>query len=779
MRRPTTSDIRGALRGAMNTTERESLLRARIGKIVPGGMITDVPNDPGKVFIRLYRNGAVSLTSAINRGAPLRANPDPTKDHENDVWVKIDPKTASFVIERRVEVRDTDQPVRPLDVPPHNHAIGSGNEDPVEGLRFLPGLVHKRAADSLIVKVRGFTYKTPTGYAKFATTTFDLEPYLPTTANTHAYAIVGFNPATEAIVAVTGTEYPTTTALTDAHIEEITFSYIPLAAVKLQNGQTRSPDYRDFVDLREWFSSTVLSSTYAPIGSKFWVSQADSTLTNEVNLGALTTGVVYITVSGGIATPSTATQSELATALLGANGGANQVVKRATTTGALSVGALANADIPTTLSSKSLTGANITDYLQLTEASTPASPANTAVRLFAADVNGRTKLIFIDSNGFQRTLTEQIILQVRNATGSTIAAGKVVRVSGVSSQLPSISLAIADTVANAEGILAIATESIANGSIGWAVLRGSLNGIDTSALSTGDVYLSGSSSGDMTNSAPTVSRRIGTVLVIGNPGILFFSPEPVSIASPAAIGAAPKGSPYITKTTDSDLTNEFALGSLATGLLHNTTTTGVPTVVAGSTVGDFPRWNGSGFASARPYFGDIIASATYGSDQAVLQFTDLTSVNGSFDHLVLMLQVRTSASPAARDGLVIRLNNDATAGNYFSFTSRTSHSGVLSTSEALGTIQGINPALAVVGNGAGVGIHSPFRLTIWNYRDTIYKLCTFESYVPYGASGQFQYTAGGCLYQSTSAITRVDVFPEAGATLKAGGYYSIYGIGQG
>lgn len=53
-------------------------------------------------------------------------------------------------------------------------------------------------------------------------------------------------------------------------------------------------------------------------------------------------------------------------------------------------------------------------------------------------------------------------------------------------------------------------------------------------------------------------------------------------ACPGAGTGAPTTSGYITKTSDATLTNEFALGSLATGLLVNTTTTGVPTIYAGA-----------------------------------------------------------------------------------------------------------------------------------------------------------------------------------------------------
>ena len=50
-----------------------------------------------------------------------------------------------------------------------------------------------------------------------------------------------------------------------------------------------------------------------------------------------------------------------------------------------------------------------------------------------------------------------------------------------------------------------------------------------------------------------------------------------------SISAAPIGATYITQTTNGTLTNEQALGSLATGIVKNTTTTGVLSIAAAGT----------------------------------------------------------------------------------------------------------------------------------------------------------------------------------------------------
>lgn len=51
-----------------------------------------------------------------------------------------------------------------------------------------------------------------------------------------------------------------------------------------------------------------IGSTAAPTDVTYWTSSADATLSAEVNLGALTTGLVYSTVSAGVSTPSIVTE---------------------------------------------------------------------------------------------------------------------------------------------------------------------------------------------------------------------------------------------------------------------------------------------------------------------------------------------------------------------------------------------------------------------------------------------------------------------------------------
>lgn len=99
--------------------------------------------------------------------------------------------------------------------------------------------------------------------------------------------------------------------------------------------------------------------------------------------------------------------------------------------------------------------------------------------------------------------------------------------------------------------------------LGWAGFASAAVTVNSAANPNANGLPSGGSTGDcVLNTAPGV----------GSWG-----------ACPGAGTGAPTTSPYITATADATLTSEFALGSLTTGLLINTTTTGIPTIYGGVT----------------------------------------------------------------------------------------------------------------------------------------------------------------------------------------------------
>lgn len=101
-----------------------------------------------------------------------------------------------------------------------------------------------------------------------------------------------------------------------------------------------------------------ITGTFAPTNAQYWVSTTDATLTNERNIGALSTGHLSITVAAGIATPTssaTIPAGDLSgkvglshggtNADLSGTGGTSQVLQQGGAGANITVGQLATGDI--------------------------------------------------------------------------------------------------------------------------------------------------------------------------------------------------------------------------------------------------------------------------------------------------------------------------------------------------------------------------------------------------------------------------------------------------
>lgn len=110
---------------------------------------------------------------------------------------------------------------------------------------------------------------------------------------------------------------------------------------------------------------------------------------------------------------------------------------------------------------------------------------------------------------------QELWTRVRNSTGSTIANGAAVYVSGnhAGTGLPEVSLADADSAATTPCI-GLATHSIENNSIGYVTTSGVVHGLNTSSFSNGNVLYLSSTPGVLTATAPTspaLRMRVGVV----------------------------------------------------------------------------------------------------------------------------------------------------------------------------------------------------------------------------------------------------------------------------
>ena len=100
-------------------------------------------------------------------------------------------------------------------------------------------------------------------------------------------------------------------------------------------------------------------------------------------------------------------------------------------------------------------------------------------------------------------IARNLEVEVRNQTGSTVAAGSIVYISGATGNKPLITLAQANSDTNSAQTIGFVKTAIANNGTGYVIVRGVLENIDTSALTEGvQLYLSPSTAGTWTTTKP-------------------------------------------------------------------------------------------------------------------------------------------------------------------------------------------------------------------------------------------------------------------------------------
>jgi hypothetical protein len=96
---------------------------------------------------------------------------------------------------------------------------------------------------------------------------------------------------------------------------------------------------------------------------------------------------------------------------------------------------------------------------------------------------------------------EQIALS-KNATGASIAKGKVVYINGAAGQRPTIALSDADTEATSSKTFGLTAEAIADGAEGFVATFGVLRGVNTLGLTEGAALWLSSTAGSYTTTVP-------------------------------------------------------------------------------------------------------------------------------------------------------------------------------------------------------------------------------------------------------------------------------------
>lgn len=113
------------------------------------------------------------------------------------------------------------------------------------------------------------------------------------------------------------------------------------------------------------------------------------------------------------------------------------------------------------------------------------------------------------------TTTNNVICQVRNATGATLTKGTVVYITGATGQLPTVSKALANADATSAQTLGMISADLPNNTNGNVTIIGLITNIDTSAYIDGaQLYLSGTIPGAVTMVKPYAPIHLVYVAVV-------------------------------------------------------------------------------------------------------------------------------------------------------------------------------------------------------------------------------------------------------------------------
>lgn len=162
-----------------------------------------------------------------------------------------------------------------------------------------------------------------------------------------------------------------------------------------------------------------------------------------------------------------------------------------------------------------------------------ASPTYTRGKL-AYDTSNEALTFFNDESNVALQVGQEAWIRVRNQTGSTIPNGSAVYINGSSSGLPTIALAQANNAATTV-CAGITTHSIPNNAVGYVTSLGAVRNLNTSSFATGSIFLSATTPGALTQTAPSSPNyryRVGFVTnVNATTGTIHVTPSTAALGN--------------------------------------------------------------------------------------------------------------------------------------------------------------------------------------------------------------------------------------------------------
>ena len=155
------------------------------------------------------------------------------------------------------------------------------------------------------------------------------------------------------------------------------------------------------------------------------------------------------------------------------------------------------------------------------------------------DSTEKALAFYNDSSTIAVHVSQDLIFKVINNTGTTIPNGSPVYITGTSSgqTYPNVALAKAD-VAATSSVIGLTNGAIANGAIGYVTSQGTIDNVNTSTFTVGQVlYLSPYSAGQMMNTIPPtgITVQVGVVTFINSTTGHIYVKQTTPLSVPASI----------------------------------------------------------------------------------------------------------------------------------------------------------------------------------------------------------------------------------------------------
>lgn len=354
------------------------------------------------------------------------------------------------------------------------------------------------------ISVLGWPYADSAGvYHEFIGEQINLTSYIPAAVDEWCLVLVALK--TDDTLEITqSTDQNIINPLDSTDIQEcidgLTAGSTPVHLYKLVNGMTNILDEHDYMDMRQFIniagggSSGTVTSVALTMPAEY--SVAGSPITT---FGTLAVTKAVQNANKGYFGPTTGADDVPAFRAL-----VDDDIPAALT---LVGGTVNNTPIGASIPNTGVfTNISATTFADLTEASTPSTPSANHQRLFAINDgltgSGFTILAALDDGGLLLRHGYVTWAILKNVTGSTIAAHKAVYFNVASGLVNIAGLAIANST---RSVLcqAVTLESIADGAFGHVIIQGPVTGFANPPASTGVFYLSATSAGDFTSTAPT------------------------------------------------------------------------------------------------------------------------------------------------------------------------------------------------------------------------------------------------------------------------------------